>query len=347
MKLAAVLLFSVTITSLPAVPLIEQTKTGQALNFDLLLENSGSETLTVDQVEATVIDANGAMVLQKRLASNGNSIATLPNRELAGGKKLVIFNPFPEFEAGLDLHAIRYDVTMGKETASVTVRPRVYETKAKLILPLRGRMFVHDGHDFLSHHRRLDITGDMTTTLGIRENMGRYAYDMTIVDEQGRMYRNNGDKNEEWFGFGEAVLAPADGVVVSAAGDRPDGTKLEGAPLEFDAVMKDLHQIFGNYAILDHGHGEFSLLAHLRQGSVKLQPGQRVKRGEKIGELGSSGDSMFPHLHYQLQRDAKWGEGLPSYFSNYKRLTGKTFVNVKRGQIDTGDIVISTAQPAR
>jgi hypothetical protein len=210
------------------------------------------------------------------------------------------------------------------------------------MLPLRGRVFVHDGHDFLSHHRRLDITGDMTTAFGINENMTRYAYDFTIVDEQGRMHREDGEQNEEWFGFGQPVLAPADGVVVSAAGDRPDGTKSQRAPLDYAAVMKDLRLIFGNYALLDHGHGEFSLLAHLRQGTVKLQPGQRVKRGEKIGEVGCSGDSMFPHLHYQLQRDAKFGEGLPSYFRDYQRLTGKSFVRVKRGQIDTGDVVQST-----
>lgn len=341
MKLA-VLLFSVTITTLPATPLIELTKSGQALNFDLVLENRGEQAVTVDEVEATVLDAKGAMVLQRRLTSNGNSIATLPNRELAPGKKLVIFNPFPEFDGEVELHAIRYDVTTGEERASVTVKPRRYETKSDLILPMRGRVFVHDGHDFLSHHRRLDLTGDMTTALKISENMTRYAYDFTIVDEQGRMYRNNGDKNEEWFGFGQPVLAPADGIVVSAAGDRPDGTKLERVKLDYEAVMKDLHQIFGNYAVLDHGNGEFSVLAHLRQGSVKLQPGQRVKRGEKIGELGSSGDSMFPHLHYQLQRDARFGEGLPSYFHDYQRLTGKSFVRVKRGQVDTGDVVQST-----
>jgi hypothetical protein len=341
MKLA-VLLFSVTITTVPATPLIEQTKSGQALNFDLLLENSGGAAVTVDEVEATVLDAKGAMVLQRRLTSNGNSITTLPNRELAPGKKLVIFNPFPEFDGDVELHAIRYDITAGEEHASITVKPRRYETKADLILPLRGRVFVHDGHDFLSHHRRLDITGDMTTALKISENMTRYAYDFTIVDEQGRMHRNDGEKNEEWFGFGQPVLAPADGVVVSAAGDRPDGTKLQRAPLDYEAVMKDLHQIFGNYAVLDHGNGEFSVLAHLRQGTVKLQPGQQVKRGEKIGEVGSSGDSMFPHLHYQLQRDAKFGEGLPSYFRDYQRLTGKSFIRVKRGQVDTGDVVQSS-----
>ncbi len=340
MKLA-VLLFSVTITTIPATPLIEQTKSGQALNFDLVLANAGGGTVTVDEVEATVLDAKGAMVLQRRLASNGNSIGTLPNRELAAGKKLVIFNPFPEFDADVELHAIRYDITTGEERASITVKPQRYETRADLILPLRGRVFVHDGHDFLSHHRRLDITGDMTTAFGINENMTRYAHDFTIVDEQGRMHRDDGEENEEWFGFGQPVLAPADAVVVSAAGDRPDGSKSKRAPLDYAAVMKDLRLIFGNYALLDHGNGEFSLLAHLRQGTVKLQPGQRVKRGEKIGEVGCSGDSMFPHLHYHLQRDAKFGEGLPSYFHDYKRFTGKSWVRVKRGHVDTGDVIES------
>jgi hypothetical protein len=340
MKLA-VLLFSVTITTFPATPLIEQTKTGQALNFDLLLTNTGSETLTVDEVEATVIDAKGAMVAQRRLQSNGNSIAMLPNRELGAGKKLVIFNPFPEFDNALDLSAIRYDVKLGDERATIVVRPQRYETKADLILPMGGRVFIHDGHDFLSHHRRLDLTGDMTTALGINTNMTRYAYDMTIVDEQGRMHRDDGEQNDEWFGFGQPVLAPADGVVVSSASDRPDGTTKARAPLDYEAVMKDLHLIFGNYAIIDHGHGEFSLLAHLRQHSVTAKPGQRVKRGEKIGELGSSGDSIFPHLHYQLQRDAKWGEGLPSYFRDYRRVTGKSSERVKRGHVDSGDIVQS------
>ena len=89
------------------------------------------------------------------------------------------------------------------------------------------------------------------------------------------------------------------------------------------------------------GNGEFSVLAHMKQGSVTVKAGDRVKRGQKIGELGASGDSMFPHLHYQLQRDAKTGEGLPSYFRDFRRLTGKSWVRVKRGHVDTGDVVES------
>jgi hypothetical protein len=338
---AAVLLFAVAITTLPQTPLIEQTKTGQSLNFDLILQNDGAESVTIEELEATVLAGDGALVTQRRLASNGGSIALLAQREIKPGGKLVIFNPFPEFERELDLGTIRYDVTFEKERSSITVHPKAFVAKTELVLPLRGRVFVHDGHDALSHHRRLDVTGDMTTALGIHANMTRYAHDFTVADARGGMHRGDGEKNEEWYGWGQPVLAPGDGVVVGARGDQPDGTQSQRAPLDYEAVMKDLTLIFGNYALIDHGNGEFSLLAHMRQGSVALKPGDRVKRGQKIGELGCSGDSMFPHLHYQLQSDAKYGEGLPSYFAGFRRFNGKSFVRVRRGAVDTGDVIES------
>jgi hypothetical protein len=353
MKKLAVLLFlllaaraagaaDVVVSTLPATPLIERTKSGQALNFDLLIENKTAEKLTLVGIEASVLDVNGALVVQRRLASNGDSIATIPNRTVEPGGKLVVFNPFAEFDGGIELTTLRYDLTFGEQHASVTVKPLAYETKAALVLPVGGRVFVHDGHDFYSHHRRLDITGDMTTALHIDSNMSRYAYDFTVVDEQGRMHTGNGDENEQWLGFGKPVVAPADGVVVRSASDRPDGSQAKRAPLDFEGVMKDLTLIFGNYAILDHGNGEFSLLGHMRQGSVTVKPGDRVKRGQPIGAIGCSGDAMFPHLHYQLQRDAATGEGLPSPFNDFRRFTGQSFVKVNRGHVDSGDVVLST-----
>jgi hypothetical protein len=63
--------------------------------------------------------------------------------------------------------------------------------------------------------------------------------------------------------------------------------------------------------------------------------------------MGASGDAMFPHLHYQLQRDAHLGEGLPSYFRDFKRFTGSAWVRVARGQIDTGDVVAQAAGSPR
>jgi murein DD-endopeptidase MepM/ murein hydrolase activator NlpD len=349
----AILLFAlpltaeVTVRSLPAAPLIERTQNAQALGFDLLLENKTAETLELSRIEASVLAKDDVLVLQRRLQRNGDSISTLANRELKPGAKLVIFNPFHDFEPDVELRRIRYDLWFDageepeKHHASIVIEPQPYAGRTPLILPLRGRVLVHDGHDYLSHHRRLDITGDMTTALGISDNMMRYSYDFVVIDPRGSMHRGPGNANEEWYGFGTAVVAPGDGVVVAMANDRQDGTQEQRAPMEFADVLKDFTRIYGNYVVIDHGTGEFSVLAHLKQGSVRVQVGDRVKQGAPIAAMGSSGDSMFPHLHYQLQRDARTGEGLPSYFSEYRRLTGAAFVKVKRGQIDTGDVVES------
>jgi hypothetical protein len=75
---------------------------------------------------------------------------------------------------------------------------------------------VHDGHDLLAHHRRLDITGGMTTHFGITGNFMRHAHDFTIADEQGRLFRTDGAKPEDWYGYGAPVLATGDGVVLKA-----------------------------------------------------------------------------------------------------------------------------------
>ncbi len=75
---------------------------------------------------------------------------------------------------------------------------------------------------------------------------------------------------------GTPVIAPANGVVAFAG--RKDG--------------------FGNLIIIDHGHGITTRYGHLSKILVKV--GQHVKRGEKIGEIGNTGRSTGPHLHYEV-----------------------------------------------
>jgi murein DD-endopeptidase MepM/ murein hydrolase activator NlpD len=71
--------------------------------------------------------------------------------------------------------------------------------------------------------------------------------------------------------------------------------------------------------ILDLGEGEFAVLAHLKNGSVRVAKGQRVERGAEIGRCGNSGNTTEPHLHFHLQDGAKFGtaEGLPAFFTDY------------------------------
>ena len=75
----------------------------------------------------------------------------------------------------------------------------------------------------------------------------------------------------------------------------------------------------GNQVVIDHGHAEFSFLAHLQQGSVAVQPGQSVAPGDTLGLCGNSGNSSEPHLHYHLQDSGEFGagEGKPAQFRNY------------------------------
>src|SRR3546814_7386768 len=56
----------------------------------------------------------------------------------------------------------------------------------------------------------------------------------------------------------------------------------------------------GNACALDLGDGRHAFYEHLKPGSIRVVPGQRVRRGEVIAELGFTGDSTGPHLHFHV-----------------------------------------------
>ena len=339
----------VDLSTIPDQPLIEVSQAQQILNFDVVLQNNTKEELEVSKFELSALGAKGELIAQRRLDTNGMSILTLPNRVVKPGEKIVLFNPLHSWAADLPLNRMRLDIALDsgevsqKYHAALDLQPIRYQNKSALILPVTGRAFVHDGHDYYSHHRRLDVTGGMTTAIGVKTNMTRYAYDFVIVDEAGKMYRGDGEKNEDWYGFGTPIVAPAGGVVVAMSDGQPDNTRSKkNLQMSLEAFMKNHNLPFGNYVIIDHQNGEYSFFAHFKNGSVTVKKGDTVKQGQKIGEMGFSGDAFLVHLHYQLQSNDHWGEGLPSYFHDYQRFVGDKFVPVQRGQIDSGDVVEST-----
>jgi murein DD-endopeptidase MepM/ murein hydrolase activator NlpD len=96
--------------------------------------------------------------------------------------------------------------------------------------------------------------------------------------------------------------------------------------------------------VIDHLNGEYSLIAHMKQGSVKVRLGEKIKQGQLVGQIGISGDADYVHTHYQLQNGFDLNaEALPSYFRDFRWMLGSTSRKVERGQMNSGDIVESYA----
>ena len=71
---------------------------------------------------------------------------------------------------------------------------------------------------------------------------------------------------------------------------------------------------FGNHVVIRHGYGYETLYAHLSK--YNCRAGQRVKRGDIIGYVGSTGRSEGPHLHYEVHKDKKVVNPLNFYYGN-------------------------------
>ena len=72
---------------------------------------------------------------------------------------------------------------------------------------------------------------------------------------------------------------------------------------DFDVPNEDTVNRMGNHLILRCGNAEI-VLAHMRQGSIPLSPGDVLAAGDRLGEVGHSGASTEPHLHIHAQRPA-------------------------------------------
>jgi murein DD-endopeptidase MepM/ murein hydrolase activator NlpD len=171
------------------------------------------------------------------------------------------------------------------------------ETRTTLRLPFDGQAYVAWGGRQAHQNYHVESADQ------------RFAYDFFLLD-QGRIRRGSGTRNEDYACFGRPILAPAAGTVKAAVDSVPDN-----APQRMNPRVPP-----GNHVIIDHGRGEFSVLAHLQRGSVRVRPGDRLDAGTPVGMCGNSGNSSAPHLHYHLQTRPRAGEGvgLPARFHRYR-----------------------------
>lgn len=90
------------------------------------------------------------------------------------------------------------------------------------------------------------------------------------------------------------IIAAKEGIVVyPAAGSStncPSGSSLSSCGGGY-----------GNYVIIQHSDGNFTLYAHMYEGSITVKAGDNVEQGQVIGKMGSSGNSTGPHLHFEIR----------------------------------------------
>lgn len=145
----------------------------------------------------------------------------------------------------------------------------------------------------------------------------RYAVDWERLDSDDRIYSGPKDDVHSYTIYGDDVYAVANGKVVLAVDGLPDqtpGIYPVGIPPD---------EADGNSVILDLGGGNYALYAHLEPGSVLVHKGETVTRGEVIGKVGNSGNTIAPHLHFQMtDRDSSLAaNGLPYLIDSYS-ITG-------------------------
>jgi hypothetical protein len=147
----------------------------------------------------------------------------------------------------------------------------------------------------------------------------RFAIDFNQLDAQNRPGVGDPLLPASFPTFGQPVLAVGDATVVEAVDRFPD--LLVGQARE--ALTPETAG--GNRVVLDLGEGRFAVYAHLQAGSVAVQPGDRVRRGQQIANVGSSGTSGGPHLHFQVtdRPSVVAGDGLPYVFDVFE-LVGQT-----------------------
>lgn len=295
------------------------------LVYELHLTNFAREPLALQRVE--VLDVDDATViadlrddaLDHRLGRPGTPSADVGPRTITPGMHGVLYLELPLEEGdpprALE-HRIAYHVADEdpRQPAVVQGAHVPVQTEPPMVLtpPLRGGPWAAVYNPSWERgHRRVVYAID-----GRARIPGRHAIDWFLLDAEGRFARGDQDAVTSWYGYGADVLAVADSVVAATRNDVVESDRLSDHP------KHSLEDASGNYVVLNLGHGRYAFYEHLKPGSIRVEPGERVRRGQVIGSLGFTGSATGPHLHLHVaDADSLLGaEGLPFVLESFEVL---------------------------
>jgi hypothetical protein len=278
------------------LPHAVRTDTGERFIYELHLANTGSAPARLRRLQ--VIDGD-----------DGRVLATFPGDALAGrlapasadGREPVLppasrsvlyleWNAPARHPSEL-VHVLTYALPADVEASVRGGRTAVSHVEGEpLGPPLRGGPWIAVHHaGWPKGHRRV-----FTTVDGKQRIPGRFAIDWLRVDDAGELAQGDPDVPAHALGYGAPVLAVADATVAAVRDDMPEAARVSANP------RHALQDEAGNYVALRLRDGRYAFYEHLRPGSVTVEPGQRVRRGDVLGALGFTGSSVGPHLHFHV-----------------------------------------------
>lgn len=249
--------------------------------------------------------AQNLAAFSKKVKNDFGAELRISGERIAQRGNLTVYtrlSAFSLFARGVELE-VRWDA--GGQLTFLSARPAVTESpsphektvpKTKLRLPVDGVWNVLWGGRTWDDNRHAAVADQ------------RFALDLLMWKGPGT-FEADGSKNSHYWCWGKPVVAVARGTVVEVVDGIVDNVPGVANP----------KQLYGNHVVIDHGDGEFSLLAHLMKGSLVVKAGDVVTEGQLLARTGNSGTSTEPHLHFQLMDAPHWlkAHGLPAVFSDY------------------------------
>lgn len=165
----------------------------------------------------------------------------------------------------------------------------------------RARLAEYRNGDINSFSLLAPFFGEWTVYQGMdgphtHQGEWRYALDFYITKQDTgdspQSYQQSGTRLEDYYCFGLPVVSPVYGEVI-----RCMDQLIDNAPGEMDTQHN-----WGNFILIRLESGQYVMLAHLRQHSIKVKEKQRVVPGDILAACGNSGRSPQPHLHLQVQQ---------------------------------------------
>jgi Peptidase family M23 len=296
------------------------------LIYELELTNTKNVAATLRRVEVLGAGRIIASYAGKTLLGRLRTLAPQPAKSLVikpdVSRLLFIELSFPSRGAVPLVLTHRFQLLGAADPGATRATPLVY-TVARVPIkraspPMLGPPLAGSGWVDLNGCCNAGIThrGSFQSLDGGLFDAQRFAIDWMRLNAKGELVNGNPRVNTNYPDYGAKVLAVANAKVAGTLDDLPDQ---EPGALPDPASFTTVESVGGNNVVLNLGHGVYALYAHLIMGSITVHRGQRVRRGQVLGELGNSGNTTAPHLHFQLMNAPAdlASEGLPYVIDGY------------------------------